>query len=175
MNKRLKAMMAKSSFAAYRLTEDGCLEIQGYKTKIVEHYFLFDGENCYFKNQLVQFSSCKKEENNLIFAMTDTKLLIPQEDEDYLYIARNHMAKKDLVVVVMYYDDGLIYYTIVSGKGSGRVHPICLQYTKEALSFCFHFAVDAIASVDPKMAETLYKTLNQKCEEATAEKSDHEW
>ena len=174
MNKKLKTMMEKSSFAAYRLTKDGCLEIQGYKTKTVEHFFLFDGENYYFNNQLVQFSSCKKEYNDLIFAMTDTKLLIPQKDEDYLYIARNHMAQKDLVVVVMYYCDGLLYYTIVSGKGSGRVHPICLQYTQEAFSFCFHFAVDAIASVNPKMAETLYADLKQKCKEAKSDIDDQE-
>ena len=74
----------------------------------------------------------------------------------------------------MYYCDGLLYYTIVSGKGSGRVHPICLRYTQEAFSFCFHFAVDAIASVNPKMAETLYADLKQKCKEAKSDIDDQE-
>ena len=100
--------------------------------------------------------------------MGNTKLLIPQEDEDYLYIARNHAANKDLLVVVLYYYDDHIHYTIVSGNGSGRVHPIYLPLTEEGFKFCFHFAVEAIAAVKPAMAETLYTTLKQKCEEAKA-------
>ena len=167
MNKKLKTMMEKSSFAAYRLTEDGCLEILGRDHKIIENYFLFDGEHYYFNNQLVQATSDKRMHKDLILAMTDTKLLIPQEDEDYLYIARNHAANKDLLIVVLYYDD-YIHCTVVSGNGSGRVHPIYLPLTEEGFKFCFHFAVEAIAAVKPAMAETLYTTLKQKCEEAKA-------
>lgn len=166
MNEKLKYMMKKGSFAAYRMTENGCLEILGRDRKIVENFFLFNGEHFFFNNQLVQFSSDKEEHNDLILAMTDTKLLIPQEDKDYLYIARNHAANMDLVVAVMYYYNGLLYCTIVSGKGSGRVHPVCIEYTNESLSFFFHFAMAAIASVDPKKAETFYSTLNQKSKEA---------
>ena len=166
MNEKLKSMMKKGSFAAYRMTENGCLEIIGCDHKIVENFFLFNGEHFFFNNQLVQFSSDKREHNDLILAMTDTKLLIPQEDEDYLYIARNHAANKDLLVVVLYYYDDHIHYTIVSGNGSGRVHPIYLPLTEEGFKFCFHFAVEAIAAVKPAMADTLFASLKQKCEEA---------
>lgn len=168
MNEKLKSMMKKGSFAAYRMTENGCLEILGRDRKIVENFFLFNGEHYFFNNQLVHLSSDKEDHNDLILAMTDTKLLIPQEDEDYLYIARNHVANKDLLVVVLYYYDDHIHYTVVSGNGSGRVHPIYLPLTEEGFKFCFHFAVEAIAAVKPAMAETLYTTLKQKCEEAKA-------
>lgn len=166
MNEKLKYMMKKGSFAAYRMTENGCLEILGRDRKIVENFFLFNGEHFFFNNQLVQFSSDKRAHNGLILAMTDTKLLIPQEDEDYLYIARNHVANKDLLVVVLYYYDDHIHYTVVSGNGSGRVHSIYLPLSKEGFTFCFHFAVEAIAAVKPALADTLFASLKQKCEEA---------
>ena len=42
MNEKLKSMMKKGSFAAYRMTENGCLEIIGCDHKIVENFFLFN-------------------------------------------------------------------------------------------------------------------------------------
>lgn len=168
MNEKLKSMMKKGSFVAYRMTENGCLEILGRDRRIVENYFLFNGEHYFFNNQLVQFSSDKRTRKDLILAMTDTKLLIPQDGESCLYIARNHEAERNQVVVVMYYYDGLLYCTIVSGNGSGRVHPICIEYTNESFSFFFHFAIDAIASVDPKIAEKFCETLKKESEEAKA-------
>ena len=173
MKYKLKSMMKKSSFAAYRLAENGCLEIQGRERKIVENYFLFDGEHYYFNNQLVQFSSTEKVHNNLVLAMTDTKLFIPQDNEDYLYIARNSPATKDLLVVVLYYYSGYLYFSIVSGNGSGRVHPFYLPFTEEGFKFCFHFAIEAIAAVNSKIAEELYVCLKQKCEEAKAAMAMH--
>ena len=140
----------------------------GRDRKIVNNDFLFNGEHYCFNNQLVQLSSDESSHKDLILAMTDTKLLIPQEDEDYLYIARNHAANKDLLVAVLYYYDQHIHYTVVSGNGSGRVHPVYLPLTEEGFQFCFHFAVEAIAAVKPALAETLYTTLKQKCEEAKA-------
>ena len=169
MNEKLKYMTKKGSFSAYRMTENGCLEVLGRDHKIIENFFLFDGEHYYFNNQLVQSTSDKKMHKDLILAMTDTKLLIPQENEDYLYIARNHMANKDLLVVVLYYYNDHIHYTVVSGNGSGRVHPIYLPLTEEGFKFCFHFAVEAIAAVKPAMADTLFASLKQKCDEAKAE------
>ena len=35
--------------------------------------------------------------------------------------------------------------------------------------FYFHFAVEAIAAVKPAMANTLFASLKQKCEEVKAE------
>lgn len=168
MNEKFKSMMKKGSFAAYRMTENGCLEILGRDHKLVENYFVFNGEHYCFGNQIVHFSSNQRVHNNLILAMTDTKLLIPQEDEDYLYIARNHMAERNQVIVVMYYYDNLLYCTIVSGNGSGRVHPICIEYTNESFCFFFHFAIDAIAYVNPKIAEEFYETLKKESKEAKA-------
>ena len=173
MNEKLKYMTKKGSFSAYRMTENGCLEILGRDHKLVENYFVFNGEHYYFGNQIIHFSSDQRVHNNLILAMTDTKLLIPQEDEDYLYIARNHMAERNQVIVVMYYYDNLLYYTIVSGSGSGRVHPVCIPYTNEAFNFCFHFAVAAIASVNPKIAEEFYETLKKESKEAKAALAGH--
>ena len=60
MNEKLKSMMKKGSFAAYRMTENGCLEILGRDHKIVENFFLFNGEHYFFNNQLVHLSSDKK-------------------------------------------------------------------------------------------------------------------
>ena len=168
MKDKLKNMMKKGSFAAYRLTENSCLEILGRDCKIVDNYFLFDGANYYFSNQLIQFTSAESVHNNLLLAQTDTKLLIPKNNEDYLYIARNFPANKNLLVVVLYCYDGLLYYSIISGYGSGRVHPICLPFTKENFKFYFYSAVETIAATDSEISEALYACLMQKSEEARA-------
>ena len=124
----------------------------------------------YYKNKYISSPAHQMPTKNVFqhYGMTDTKLLIPQDGEDYLYIARNHVADKDLLAVVLYYYDDHIHYTVVSGNGSGRIHPIYLPLTEEGFKFCFYFAVEAIAAVKPAMAETLYTTLKQKCEEAKA-------
>lgn len=164
MKDKLIKMMKKGTFAAYRLTENNCLEILGRNRKIVDHYFLFDGEHYYFRDQLIQFTSTETVHDKLLLALTDTKLLIPKNNEDYLYIARNFPANKDLFVVVLYYYNDYLYFSVVCGNGSGRVHHICLPFTGEGLKFCFHFAIEAIAAVHPETAEALCTTISQKLE-----------
>ena len=141
MNKKLKTMMKKPSFAAYRLTEDSRLEILGPNHKTVDNYFLFDGTHYYFGNPLVKLSSNSEKHCDMILAMTDTKLLLPQNEGSSLYIARNYPAHKDLVVVVLYYYDNYLYYSIVSGSGSGRVHPVYLPVSSQHFDFCFHLSI----------------------------------
>ena len=166
MQNKLKIMMKKSSFEAFRLTEKGYLEVQGPNPKISDNYFLYDGKHYYFGNPLIQLSSSEIPHGNLILAMTDTKMLIPQGNNEYRYIARNYPANSDLLVIVLYYHDKYLYYTVVSGSGSGRVHPVCLAFTEDRFNFCFHLAVEAITSVNPELGETLFSYLKEKISEA---------
>lgn len=105
-------------------------------------------------------------------AATETKLFIPQENDEFLYIARNFPADKDLLVVVLYHCDNYLHFLIVGGNGSGRVHPIYMPFTADNYLFCFHAAINAIATVDPEMAETLYTDLQQKSKESKERKPD---
>lgn len=174
MNDKLRFMMKKGSFEAYHLTETACLKVQGHKPKVVDNYFLFDGKQYYFGNQFVKLSSTTSNRNRLIMATTGTKMFIPQDTGDDLYIARNYVANEDLLAVILYCHDDLIYYQVVSGKGSGRVHPVCLPFTEEGYKFCFHFAMEAIAAVDPELAQSIYTSIRQKCAEVMAELSEQE-
>jgi hypothetical protein len=166
MNKKLKLMTERPTFAAYRLTSTGRLELLGRERKIVENYFLFDGTDFYFGNSLVTLSSSTYEENKLILAATDTKLLVPQENGNALYIARNYPVKVNFCAVVLYQYSDYLYFLLVSGSGSGRVHPIYLPLTTESFNFYFNCAVNAIAAVNPKLGETLYENIKKKVKEA---------
>lgn len=169
MNKKLKLMAEKPTFAAYRLTNTGSLEVLGRERRIAENFFLFDGKDYYFSNSRVTLSTSTYEENKLILAMTDTKLLVPQENGNALYIARNYPAKANFCVVVLYQYSDFLYFSLVSGSGSGRVHPIYLPLTTESFNFCFNCAVNAIAAVNPKLGETLYENIKKKDKETRAE------
>lgn len=173
MNNKLKLMIAKSTFAAYRLTESGWLEVQGRDHKVTDRYFLFDGKHYYYGNPLVKESSDSRGPGKLILATTDTKLLLPQGNDRSLYIARNFPARKDLLVIILYTYADHLYFSVITGNGSGRVHPVYLPLTNETFQFCFHFAIDAIASVDPQMVETLYAYLAEKTRSAQAEIAEH--
>lgn len=166
MNKKLKLMTEKPTFAAYRLTNTGSLEVLGQERRIAENFFLFDGKDYYFSNSLVTLSTSTYEENKLILAMTDTKLLVPQENGNALYIARNYPAKVNFCAVVLYQYSDYLYFSLVSGSGSGRVHPIYLPLTTEGFNFCFNCAVNAIATVNPKLGETLYENIKKQIKES---------
>ena len=173
MQQKLNSMLRKASFEGFYLTENGSLEIQGRNHKIVDNFFLYDGSHYYFGNQDVKLSSNSDKHRNLILAMTDTKLLIPQDNEEYQYIARNHPANSDLLIVVLYYHNGYSYFSVVSGCGSGRVHPTCLPLTKEGFHFCFHCAIEAIATTNPELTETLFTFIKDKTNESKERITEH--
>ena len=101
------------------------------------------------------------------------ELLLPQAvDSPFQH---SYAANKDLIAVILYCHEDLIYYRVVSGNGSGRVHPVCLPFTEEGYKFCFHFAVEAIAAVDPELAQSIYTNIKQKCAEAMAGLSEQEF
>lgn len=174
MKDKLEKMKKKPGYAEYRLTTERCLDILGEDHKVADNYFLYDGKHYYFGNSLVKLSNTEDHSNNLILAMTNTKLLIPQDNNEYWYITRNSRAESSLYAVVLYYYNNFIHYTVVNGNGSGLIRPIELPFNEDGYLFCFHLAIEAIATVNPELAETLYTDIKRGIRTAQAKITEEE-
>ena len=76
------------------------------------------------------------------------------------------ISKFLLLDYILYRYDYYLHFSVISGSGSGRVHLIYLPITREGFNFCFNCAINAIATVNPKLGNSLYENIKKQIKEA---------